>query len=157
MQKQYDSISFEYFDAREAQEPWAVEFGADKEPAIKIFINGRELNAWLVSLEDVFTNSTDTPPAMVYGHNPPSFLLKELTSPYADSYGASLNCCSDCGDEGCWGVRVKVTQTEDEVIWHDFVHEHRDYPYNLEFHFDKASYEEQLQALREFCALAKEN
>lgn len=34
MQKQYDSISFECFDARDAKEPWAVEFGADKEPAI---------------------------------------------------------------------------------------------------------------------------
>lgn len=156
MQKQYDSISFECFDARDAKEPWAVEFGADKEPAIKIFINGRELNAWLVSLEDVFTNSTDTPPAMVYGHNPPSFLLKELTSPYADSYGASLNRCAVCG-EACRDVRVKITQIEDLVTWHDFKHEHRDYPYNLEFHFDKASYEEQLQALREFCALAKEN
>ena len=146
MATHYDTISFELFDAYAGGERWAEEYEAPL-LTVKIFINGQELNALFVAFEDHYENLEHDNPNEVYGHLEPFFLLRCLTSEYAETYGASLNCCSDCACEGCWEVRVHISETDDEVIWHDFEHEHRHYPYNWQFRFKKEEYEKQIKLL----------
>ena len=123
MERHFDTLRFEHFDAHEANEPWAVEYYHSGEHALKIYVNDKDLNAIFVELEareDGATSPTD--PAEVYGHIT-LWLSRELETKRAVSFGISLSCCAVCGDEGCWGVRAKVRENEDEVVWYGFEHE----------------------------------
>ena len=110
-----------------------------------------ELNALLVGLEDKEKGVvTPTNPANEYGHNG-VYIVDQLESDYADSYGASVCCCAGCGEEGCWGIRVKVHKNEHEVVWHDFEHEHMSYTYGgLEFHFERNAYDAEIRKLQQW-------
>ena len=111
MEKHYDTLRFEIFDPYEAKETWAVEFDKRNWHSVKIFVNDNELNALLVGLEDKEKGVvTPTNPANEYGHNG-VYIVDQLESDYADSYGASVCCCAGCGEEGCWGIRVKVRKS----------------------------------------------
>ena len=149
MEKYFDTLRFELFDPYEAGERWAVEYNHPDCRTVKIFINNKELNSLLVELEDKedgVDNPTDS--ANVYGHIGPYYLLKQLKSEFASNYGASLCCCAECGDDGCWGVTTKVHESEQEVVWHDFEHEHRPYTYGgLEFHFERCAYDAEIKKL----------
>ena len=66
----------------------------------------------------------------------------------------SLYNCPECGDLGCGAVTVRIDQTENE-IWRDFGFENN-YESKMDraslsavgpFHFDRRSYEAQLEAL----------
>ena len=149
MEKHFDTLRFELFNPYEEKERWAVYFDLPEVDGVKIYVNDKELNAPLVELEDKEDGST-TPsnPADVYGHTG-LMLARHLEDESAASYGASVCCCSDCGDEGCWGVRAKVKKCADEVIWHGFEHEHRPYTYGgLEFHFERQADEAQMKILK---------
>lgn len=149
--KHFDTLRFELIDPYEAKETWAVEFYGPGQHAVRIFVNNKELNALFVELEDQEDGTTTpTDPADVYGHIG-LWLAKYLKSESAASYGVSLCCCSGCGEEGCWGVRVKVRESEDEIVWYGFEHEHRPYTYGgLEFHFERNAYYAQLKILEEW-------
>lgn len=151
MDKNFDTIRFELFDPYEAKEQWAVDLHRTGYHAVRIYVNDKELNALLVELEDKEDGeTTPSDPAHVYGHIG-LWLAEELRKESADSYGASLCCCSVCGDEGCWGVRAKVRETDDEVVWHGFEHEHRQYTYGgLEFHFERSAYEAEIKKLEDW-------
>lgn len=151
MEKRFDTLRFEIFDPYEAKEPWAVEFNKRNWHSVKIFINDKELNALLVGLEDKEKGVlTPTNSANEYGHNG-VYIVDQLESDYADSYGASVCCCADCGEEGCWGIRVKVRKNEHEVVWHDFEHEHMSYTYGgLEFHFERHAYDAEIRKLQQW-------
>jgi len=65
-------------------------------------------------------------------------------------YGEKLSVLEcECGCEGCWSLSVRITVTEDEVIWSDFQQPHRDnwaYPETLRLVFDRGPYEQALAA-----------
>ncbi|HJZ58722.1 MAG TPA: hypothetical protein VKE74_27515 [Gemmataceae bacterium] len=53
----------------------------------------------------------------------------------------------ECGCEGCWPLLVRITVTNDAVIWSDFQQPHRDnwfYPEDLRWVFDRRQYERAL-------------
>lgn len=95
MVKKFNTLRFELFDAAEEHEKWILEFGYKSYPAVKIFVDDRELNSLLVEIEDREMNLHHENANEVYGHLSPPVLLNELTSGSAAEYGAFLNCCSD--------------------------------------------------------------
>lgn len=110
MDKNFDTIRFELFDPYEAKEQWAVDLHRTGYHAVRIYVNDKELNALLVELEDKEDGeTTPSDPAHVYGHIG-LWLAEELKKESADSYGASLCCCSVCGDEGCWACGLKCAR-----------------------------------------------
>ena len=69
MVKHFDTLRFELIDPYEAKEKWAVEFHRTGRHVVRIYVNGKELNALLVELEDQEDGTaTPTDPADVYGH-----------------------------------------------------------------------------------------
>ena len=148
MEKHFDTLRFELIDPYEAKEKWAVEEYFPGLHAVRIYVNNKELNSLFVELEDKEDGRTrPTQPSDMYGHVG-LWLAKDLKSESAASYGVSLCCCADCGDEGCWGVRAKVRESEDEIVWYGFEHEHRPYTYGgLEFHFECSAYDAQMKIL----------
>lgn len=109
MDKNFDTIRFELFDPYEAKEQWAVDLHRTGYHAVRIYVNDKELNALFVELEDKEDGeTTPSDPAHVYGHIG-LWLAEELKKESADSYGASLCCCSVCGDEGCWVKCARLT------------------------------------------------
>ena len=148
MEKHFDTLRFELIDPYEAKEKWAVEEYFPGLHAVRIYVNNKELNSLFVELEDKEDGTTrPTQPSDMYGHVG-LWLAKDLKSESAASYGVSLCCCSSCGDEGCWGVRAKVRESDEEVVWYGFEHEHRPYTYGgLEFHFERNAYYAQLKIL----------
>lgn len=148
MEKHFDTLRFELIDAREAKEPWTLEYYHPGEHAVIIYVNDKDLNALLVELEDKEDGVTSpTDPTEVYGHIS-LWLSRELEPKQAVSDGIYLSCCSVCGDADCWGVRAEVRENDDEVVWYSFGHEHRPYTYGgLEFHFERNAYYAQLKIL----------
>lgn len=147
MEKHFDTLRFELFDPYEAKEDWAIDYGPGRH-AVRIYVNDKELNALFVELEDQEDGTaTPTDPSDMYGHTGLG-LAKALKSKSAASYGVYLCCCSSCGEEGCWGVLAKVRESDAEVVWYGFEHEHRPYTYGgLEFHFERHAYDEQMKIL----------
>jgi hypothetical protein len=63
---------------------------------------------------------------------------------YSDKVSV-LECA--CGCEGCWPLLVRITVTDEEVVWSDFQQPHRDnwiYPAGLRLVFDRIQYEREL-------------
>lgn len=149
MIKIYDKLHFALCDPFAEKELWTQEYGSLGNYALKIFVNGKELNVLLVALEDKEDRvKKPTKPAAMYGHNGLAYMLHMLQSDYAATEGVPLNCCSSCGFEGCWEVNAKVSIGEEEVIWHDFEHSHRPYTYSgLTFHFKRKDYDTQIKRL----------
>lgn len=151
MKKQFDTLRFELLDPYKAREKYAVKFNYRNCRAVKILVNDKDLNTLLVELEDK-EDGVDNPtnPADMYAHIG-LYVLEQLKSEYASTYGASLCCCSDCGEAECWGVTAKVRKSDQEVVWHDFEHEHRPYTYGgLEFHFERQAHDAEIKKLEEW-------
>lgn len=119
--KQYDSIRFELFKSEHVSDNAPLSLHE-----VKIFINNQELNELLNSIENRLTN-LDRDAEIVYARLEPGWLLSECYEKYYPEEGAFVNCCSSCGDPECWGVHVHIEMKTDEVIWHHFYHNHRDY------------------------------
>lgn len=97
MSQQYDTISFELFDAQKAGEPWTKRYGSSAVWTVKILVNGKELDALLVFIEDAINNVKNTDPAKVYGHLIAMGLLHQLTQSAVKhkEYGGFINRCAD--------------------------------------------------------------
>ena len=148
MAKKFNTLRFELFDAAEEHEKWILGLGYKSYPAVKIFVDDRELNSLFVEIEDREKNLHHKNANEVYGHHSPYALQNELTSSSVAECGAFLNCCSDCGFPDCWGVNTFPLITQDFVIWQRFTHTHKPYKYDLEFCFEKKAYETQLEILK---------
>lgn len=152
MTKKYDTLRFALGDPYCEKERWVMEYGEPGHYALKIFVNGQELNALLVALEDKEDKDRKpTKPSHEYGHPYLCYMLYQLQSKSAAAYGAPLNCCVSCGCEGCWEVSTKIRAGEEEVVWYGFEHSHRPYTYGgLEFHFERRDYDAQMKKLEDW-------
>ncbi len=81
--------------------------------------------------------------------HPSRHLLGQAARPLLE-YGDKVSVLEcECGCEGCWPLLVRITVTDDAVIWSDFQQPHRDgwvYPANLQLVFDRRQYEQALAA-----------
>lgn len=152
MTKKYDTLRFALCDPYGEKESWAMDYGEPGYYALKIFVNGQELNVLLATWEDKEDGITrHTKRKSWYGHPFLSYMLYQLQSEYAATDGVPLNCCSDCGCEGCWEVSAKISVGDEEVKWYGFEHSHRPYTYGgLEFHFERHAYDAQMKKLEEW-------
>ncbi|MCG5031540.1 hypothetical protein MAF45_08805 [Mesosutterella sp. OilRF-GAM-744-9] len=154
MERTFNTLDFEHFDAVAADEKWAVEYRQPRCPAVRILIDGRDLNEMIVEAEARFKGEPPRNPDDEYGHESARSLLKELkpSEGWEDEkdYWLELNCCSECGSTGCWGVTAYWVERPGEVVWHHFEHAHRDYPYDFAFHFEKTAYEAAIGKLEAF-------
>lgn len=151
MPQSFDTLRFEIFDPVSAREPWAVQYASPGEHAVRILVNGRDLNALLTELEDR-EDGLDAPcpdeGGGRYGHVG-LWLHRELTERYRDALGAPVCCCAECGEVGCDGVCVHVRADDREVVWHHFEHEHCGYAYGgLTFRFERGAYDAQIRQLK---------
>ena len=149
--KNYDSLEFKTFDAKVAGEDWASETD-NLPPVAGIFINGKELVDILCPLEEKLKAEDDECAAGNYGHLFAEELYEELTvasisGTFSNDYGASLLCCLDCGDFGCWSVLCHIILSDTEVVW-TFTHNHRKWNYDLKFTFKRDEYEKALSSLK---------
>jgi hypothetical protein len=69
---------------------------------------------------------------------------RELPEQYEDGRAAVLAC--DCGEVGCWPLRVRITLEDETVTWSDFQQPHRDwsYPGLGPFCFNRQQYEQEI-------------
>ena len=149
--RKYDSLEFKIFDAKTAGEGWASETD-NLPPVAGIYINGKELVDILRPLEEKLKAEDDECDAGNYGHLFAEELYEELTvasisGTFSNDYGASLLCCLDCGDFGCWSVLCHMVLSDTEVVW-TFTHNHRKWNYGLEFTFTRNEYENALSSLK---------
>jgi hypothetical protein len=74
-------------------------------------------------------------------------LLGAAVRPLLD-YGEKVSVLEcECGCEGCWPLLMRITVTEDSVVWRDPQQPHRDnwhYPPGWHLAFDHRQYEESL-------------
>jgi hypothetical protein len=121
--------------------------------AVDIFVNGRNFVDILREVELPFA-ARDRQPDLAgsYAGLPPEDiflpslrLLGEPTTYYdhdsSEGKFAVLGC--ECGDPGCWPLRVKIDLRDDAVIWDGFEQPHRSawrYDALRPFVFDRAQY-----------------
>lgn len=149
----FDQLEFRLMDPVEAQEEWAVQFGAD-ELSVEIRINGAELAEQASRLEKgiprdrpVDLNNCD------YGHMKISLLYRYLSGELEDEYGIPLLWCRDCGVPECDSVRCSIRTEDDCVIWEKFTKNGRKpIGEDLRFRFSKDNYQEQLEFLKKHCS-----
>ncbi len=148
-----NTLDFEMFDPVKAGEPWANEWGSENN-VVEIIIDGKKLIDIISEIEIPYAAEEGHPDlAGAYGHIPPSDLYADLidatTDEFLVNYGVYLFCCDDCGEPGCWSVRLKVKEEESFIYWYGFEHEHRKgWNYNLNYRFKKSAYEQALQKLK---------
>ncbi len=124
------TLQFVRLDPLAAGEPWAEDAPWCR-CVIDILIDGRPLLDTVREIEKPYLRAEGIDlPCGGYGHLPPSVLYRSLTEneqPHGDfgRRGANLFCCADCGEYGCWSVRVHIRREGGAVIWEDFCHEHR--------------------------------
>lgn len=90
-----------------------------------------------------------------YGPLDEHFLGKE--NPGLGPKTAVLAC--ECGEVGCWPLMTRITPTGNLVVWNDFEQIHRqarDYTAFGPFLFDRAQYDQALNALLPDIAAAEE-
>lgn len=152
MKKQYDELRFELCYPYEEKEKWAVDYEKPGIHGLKIFVNGKELNALLIELEDKENGDGEhTDPAEVYGHNCLGIALYEFQSHVRDPDGVLLCCCAQCACDGCNDVRAQIYMGSREVVWHHFKQSHVPYTYGgLELHFERHAYDAQIRKLEEW-------
>lgn len=123
---------------------------------VTVSINGKNLIDMLRDYEKPFTEKEDPSPKPG-GYMPvlnTSFLTKSFISD--DDDDLLLFRCSDCGEDGCWPMVVKVSGDEDSVVWSDFLQPHRDkssrnywdYSHFGPFRFKIDAYSDQLSAIK---------
>lgn len=137
-----DKIEFKIINPK-GKERWADEYPPNIR-VVEIYINGKELIDILKEIE----YSYDPKLAGAYGHQTPEDLYSNLVE---GEDSADLLCCSDCGDIGCWTVRVIITADEKYVYWINFSHHHREWKYDISYTFEKTAYEKALNYLKEKC------
>ena len=126
-------------------------------PIVTILINEVDLIEKLKVFEKSFAEEegSDTL-AGAYEGLPVSILYNYLIS-YKERERISVLGCT-CGFEGCWPMKVKITETNEKMIWSDFEQPHRnkeshhywDYTSFGKFEFEKKEYQEQLFYLKSF-------
>lgn len=124
--------------------------------AVEIYINGREIVEILKEIETPYAMEEGHPKlAGAYGHNAAKTLYEDLREAmtegtYCQENGVELLCCKECGESGCWSVRVSVRQDEEYIYWEQFQHNHRKWNYDISFQFTKKDYERAMQQLSAF-------
>lgn len=156
MERKFNTLQFELFDAVAAGEEWALDPGFSSNPAVRILIDGRDLNAILVEAEARFEGLSPWRADSEYGHMSARVLLGGLRPRKGlrpgETHWADLSCCHACQYTDCWGVYALCEEKPQEVVWLQFTHtqvKRSIYPYDLEFHFEKAAYEAALDRLAE--------
>ena len=81
----------------------------------------------------------------------PDLLLEELCNgSYHDTTKSKILEC-ECGADGCWSLLMKITKTENSIVWSNFNQLHReswDYSHLKSFEFDIQEYKVALRQLR---------
>lgn len=124
-----------------------------------LLIDGRLLRDWVRSIELPFAFS-ESHAELLAGHYE-SLPLEIIAPPSRHLFGESFEpVCGDdegrislldcpCGCLGCWPLLVRITVSEDEIKWSDFVQPHRgkdshnywQYDGMVPFVFERAQYE----------------
>ena len=137
-----NTLRFKVIDPVEAGEHW-TDVQETNSFAVEIYIDDKEILDIIRPVEAPFMKAEglDLKPGDDYGHVRPQDLYKDLieattSDSFSHDYGVYLCCCGGCGEPGCWSVTAKVKEEDDNVIWYDFKHEHRDWEYDLEFRFE---------------------
>lgn len=87
--------------------------------------------------------------------SPDQYLMGQIKAPKSESKISLLEC--GCGCEGCWPFVVKVTVSDDIVIWSDFEQPHRsktsvagfwDYSQIPPFKFERRQYEQAIASFK---------
>ncbi len=150
----YSTLSLELFDAWTAGEEWAVAQGERRlQPVVRIRIDGQDINDRLIAVESARSgHRQDQPP---YGHLNPGALYHSLThtDEHDDRY---VCCCAERGIPDDRGVRMAVTVSDTEVIWHGFARGQGTYEHGLRFVFERRQYDRQLSLLRAMMEAAEE-
>lgn len=124
----------------------------------KILINGEALLDKIKSIELPYAKAEKHAKiAGDYNHQIAKSLYNYLTieNCWNDDEGAALLTCS-CLEDGCWSLRCYIKETNKEIIWYGFHHNHRenwDYSALGEFHFEKEQYFNELENLKEIALL----
>ena len=133
-----------------------VECSGDEYICAKIAINDMPLLEKVAAIELPYATAEGHPSiAGKYNHQQSDSLYKQLTGEMFDNQDdlqvALLTC--DCFEDGCWSLQAECNDSEKEVVWRNFSHNHRgkwDYSALGEFHFEKNQYIEELLKLYEF-------
>lgn len=127
---------------------------------VTIFVNGKDLIDLLKAYELPFAKKEGSENiAGGYAGLAPETLHKHLNNPDEfdiDENGKVSIFECECGCDGCWPMKIKTTELEDEIIWTDFEQPHRtidshnfwNYTNFGKFSFYKNNYYEQLNKLR---------
>ena len=133
-----------------------VEFLGQEYICAKIVINGIPLLERVTPIELPYARAEGHPDnAGAYNHQQSELLYKQLIGEwlyYPDAPQVALLTCL-CFDDGCWSLQAECKESEEDVVWRKFFHNHRDewdYSALSEFHFEKNQYNEELLKLREF-------
>lgn len=72
---------------------------------------------------------------------------RSLPEAYGDGRVAVLGC--DCGVVGCWPLRVRITWSENVVVWSDFEQPYRKWSYEKlgPFTFRRDAYEQAVESV----------
>lgn len=128
--------------------------------SVTIQINGKDIIELLKTYELPLAKRDGSENiAGCYSGLTPDELHRHLTKPadhdLDDEGRVSILEC-ECGCDGCWPMKMKVTETDDKIIWSDFEQPHRskdssqfwDYTNFGQFTFDKAEYLKQIHKLK---------
>lgn len=147
-----DQLEFKIVKASEIREEWMDDFDY-KGNITEIYINGQEIIPLLKTIEEPFAIEEGYPElAGGYGHRFTQELYGELIEAlcegtYTNREGVELLCCNDCGISGCWSIVVFIRQDKNYVYWYKFMHNHREWKYNLSYQFEKNAYMQALEQL----------
>jgi len=139
-----------------------VDFDGKKVAVVDIYINGRNLIDIAKEVEipfakaeghpDIAGGYMGLPPEGVF--YPSKHLLGEPNRRFGYTDKTTVLVCGSCGEGGCWPLEVKITVSEDKVVWSDFGQPHRG-PYSKSSHwkydnlgpfiFDRKQYESELR------------
>jgi hypothetical protein len=110
--------------------------------AVDVFIDGTDLRALVAIVERPEAEAEGQARlAGAYAGLAPSS-WNDLPEAYGDGRVAVLAC--ECGEVGCWPLRVRIDKSADAVVWSDFQQPHRqgwDYSACGPFVFDRTAYD----------------
>ena len=143
--KIYDTIELEIEPAGTIDKHWR-----DCDRCI-ILLNGRDILDIIRDAElPYFRNESDLSEneAGDYHHMMPTELYEDLVDAEISKGKriAHVLCCT-CDDSRCSSARVKVSKTEDSIIWHEF-RTIRDWDFGLSYEFEINQYREFLNKVK---------
>ena len=95
------------------------EYGAE----VRVLIDGRDLIELARAVEVEFAAADGQPQLAGAYRGLDPVLWRELPEAYGDGRAAVLAC--ECGQPGCWPLRVRITVARETVTWSDFEQPHR--------------------------------